>query len=143
MREGFKCGSSTEGSWSTQNKAQQPSRVNEKPVQLMLFASMIPSKRAFLQLNIFKEVNGSCLNECDCSFHCTQSLLNIIYLLAAITFLFHFPRKSCRIRSLLYLYEKHWCSKSNLPSKGGEGPALHRIEPSNKGNTNVSKRFHP
>lgn len=114
VREGFKCGSSTEGSWSTQNKAQQPSRINEKPSQLMLFASMIPSKRAFLQLNIFKEANGSCLKEFDCSFHCTQSLLNIIYLLAVIRVLFHFPRKSCRIRSLQYLYEKHWCSKPNL-----------------------------
>lgn len=77
VREGFKCGSSTEGSWSTQNKAQQPSGINEKPSQLMLFASMISSKRAFLQLNIFKETNGSCLNEFDCSFQCTQSLLLI------------------------------------------------------------------
>lgn len=45
MRESFKCGSCTEGFWSTQNKAQQPSRISEKPSQLMLFASMIPSKK--------------------------------------------------------------------------------------------------
>lgn len=93
VREGFKCGSCTEGSWPTQNKAQQPSRINEKPSQLMLFASMIPSKTAFLQLNIFKEANGCCLNEFDCSFHHSQSLLKIIYLLAVIIVLFCFPRK--------------------------------------------------
>lgn len=53
VREGFKCGSCTEGSWPTQNKAQQPSRINEKPSQLMLFASMIPSKNSVLAVKYF------------------------------------------------------------------------------------------
>lgn len=51
-----------------------------------------PSKRALLQLNIFKEANGSYFsyfNGFDCSPQSTQSLLSSIYLLAIIIALFH------------------------------------------------------
>lgn len=57
----FKCGSAAWGKALNVGAAQRAPgqrkikfRINEKPSQLMLFASMIPSKRAFLQLNILK-----------------------------------------------------------------------------------------